>query len=120
MPRAHLSRFLALVGYRSRKWIVNSEWHFLRDFNQCLRDIKPVYFNESKEQVRGYMTRNAPPSIPRVVSDAKTNDALLRLNQSYGKITTNHFKIEKHSNLQAFLTSPIPYYSTPLCGEFLP
>ena len=26
---AHLSRFLALAGYRSRKWIVDSKWHLL-------------------------------------------------------------------------------------------
>ena len=25
----HLSRFLALAGYRSRKWIVDSKWHLL-------------------------------------------------------------------------------------------
>lgn len=33
VPRDHLSRFLALAGYRSRKWIVDSKWHFLRRIN---------------------------------------------------------------------------------------
>lgn len=52
---AHLSRFLAFAGYGSRKWIVDSKWHFLRDINHCVRDVKSIYFNESEEQACNFI-----------------------------------------------------------------